>query len=128
MHIKLVMISRKPIGVQCFCLYYEINGQTTVNNNLLKMGNGFYASPSSGQAYSDRQLITNLSFELNFFFVCHMMFPYEDSKTVSVCLSVHREYKSPWLRQYRSYISNWYINGKSLHEYYSMETQKFDFF
>ena len=27
---------------------------------------------------------------------------------VSVC----RETKSPWLRQYQSYISNWYINGK----------------
>ena len=27
---------------------------------------------------------------------------------VSVC----REAKSPWLRQYQSYISNWYINGK----------------
>ena len=40
------------------------------------------------------------------------MFPYEDSKTVSVRLSVPREKKSPWLRQYQSYISNWYINGK----------------
>ena len=34
----------------------------------------------------------------------------------SVCLSVHlsvpREKKSPWLCQYQSYISNWYINGK----------------
>ena len=27
---------------------------------------------------------------------------------VSVC----REKKSPWLRQYQSYISNWYVNGK----------------
>ena len=27
---------------------------------------------------------------------------------VSVC----REQKSPWLRQYQSYISNWYVNGK----------------
>ena len=27
---------------------------------------------------------------------------------VTVC----RETKSPWLRQYQSYISNWYINGK----------------
>ena len=54
-----------------------------------------------------------LSFELKFF--CADMFPYEDSKTVSVCLSVHlsvpREKKLPWLRQYQSYISNWYING-----------------
>ena len=27
---------------------------------------------------------------------------------VSVC----REKKTPWLRQYQSYISNWYVNGK----------------
>ena len=27
-------------------------------------------------------------------------------------LSVHREKKSPWLRQYQSYICNWYVNGK----------------
>ena len=27
-------------------------------------------------------------------------------------VSVRREKKSPWLRQYQSYISNWYINGK----------------
>ena len=25
---------------------------------------------------------------------------------------VCREKKSPWLRQYQSYISNWYVNGK----------------
>ena len=29
-----------------------------------------------------------------------------------VCLSVPLEKKSPWFRQYQSYISNWYINGK----------------
>ena len=27
-------------------------------------------------------------------------------------VSVRRETKSPWLRQYQSYISNWYVNGK----------------
>ena len=27
-------------------------------------------------------------------------------------VSVRREMKSPWLCQYQSYISNWYINGK----------------
>ena len=27
-------------------------------------------------------------------------------------VSVRREKKSPWLRQYQSYISNWYVNGK----------------
>ena len=41
------------------------------------------------------------------------MHPYENSKIVFVCLSVPREMKSPWLRQYQSYISNWYINEKA---------------
>ena len=27
-------------------------------------------------------------------------------------VSVRREKKSPWLCQYQSYISNWYVNGK----------------
>ena len=27
-------------------------------------------------------------------------------------VSVRRETKSPYLRQYQSYISNWYVNGK----------------
>ena len=35
-----------------------------------------------------------------------------------------RETKSPWLRQYQSYISNWYVNGKVC----NMRTKKFDFF
>ena len=37
--------------------------------------------------------------------------------------------KSPWLRQYQSYIINWHVNErKGLHEYYNMGTKKFDFF
>ena len=46
------------------------------------------------------------------------MFPYEHSKTVSVRLSIPRvsvlllEKNLSWLRQYQSYISNLYINGK----------------
>ena len=43
------------------------------------------------------------------------MFPCEDSKTVSVCPSVcpHPEKRYHHrLRQYQSYINNWYINGK----------------
>ena len=57
------------------------------------------------------------------------MFPYEYSKTVS-CLSVPREMKLPYLHQYQSYISKWYIihQCKSLHKYLSMDTQKYDFF
>ena len=43
----------------------------------------YYASLSSGDAYSDRQLTLNL--ELWVEFLCADMFPYEDSKTMSVC-------------------------------------------
>ena len=56
------------------------------------------------------------------------MFPYEDSKSVSVWLSAPREKKSPWPCQYQFYISNWFINRKVFTSSYSMETQKFDFF
>ena len=42
---------------------------------------------------------------------------------VSVC----REKKSPWLCQYQSYISNWYVNRK-VFEYYNMETKNLIFF
>ena len=69
-----------------------------------------YASPSSGDAYRNRQLTPNFKLK----FLCVDMFPCEDSKIVSVCpsifpsvhLSVPREKKSPYLRQYQSYISN----------------------
>ena len=138
---------------------------------LMKLQCVYYASPTSGEAYRDRRLTTN--FELWVEIFCADMFPCEDSKTVSVCLSVHLypekrnhpgfvnisptlvidtsmerpsrvlhhgnpemwnffqkvrnwlnwilsvhrvsvcwEKKSPWLRQYQSYISNWYVNGK----------------
>ena len=60
--------------------------------------------------------------------LCAHMFPYEDSKSVSVWLSAPREKKSPWPRQYQFYISNWCINRKVFTSSYSMETQKFDFF
>ena len=44
-------------------------------------------------------------------------------------LSIPREKKSPSLCQYQSYIGNWYNNGNVfMSSYYSMETQKFDFF
>ena len=54
-----------------------------------------YASPTSGEAYRDRQLTTN--FELWVEIFCVDMFPYEDSKTVSVRLSAPREKKSSFL-------------------------------
>ena len=67
-----------------------------------------YASPSSGEAYRDRRLTTNFELWVEFFCVptCfHVRIP-------KPCLSVPRKNKSSWLRQYQSYIGNWYINGK----------------
>ena len=67
-----------------------------------------FASSSSGVAFSDRQLIPNFELRVEIFCVptCfHVRIP-------KSCLSVPREKKSPWLHQYQSYISNWYINGK----------------
>ena len=76
----------------------------------------FYASPTSGEAYRDWQLTTNFEFWVEIFCVptCfHVRIPKLClSVRLSVHLSVPREKKSPWLRQYQSYISNWYINGK----------------
>ena len=74
-----------------------------------------YASPSSREAYRDRQLTTN--FELKFFVCRHVsMWGFQNRVCLSIRLSAHlsvpREKKSPWLRQYQSYISNWYIYGK----------------
>ena len=43
-----------------------------------------HASPSSGEAFKDRRLTTNFELWVDFF-LCADMFPYEDSKTVSVC-------------------------------------------
>ena len=67
-----------------------------------------YASPTSGEAYRNRRLTTNFVLWVEIFCVptCfHMRIP-------KPCLSAPREKKSPYLRQYQSYISNWYINGK----------------
>ena len=53
------------------------------------------------------------------------------TKLNSVCTPSFRmpRKKSLWLRQYQSYISNWYINGKVFTSTnYNMGTKKFDFF
>ena len=44
-----------------------------------------YASPSSREAYRNRQLTTKILI-LKWNFLCADMFPYEDSKNVSICL------------------------------------------
>ena len=36
--------------------------------------------------------------------------------------------KSPWLRQYQSYMSNWYVNGKVFTSTTTWEPKKYDFF
>ena len=89
-------------------------------------GRHIYASPSFGEAYRDRRLTNNFEFWVEIFFV--HTFPYEDSKTVSVHLSVPREKKSPWLRQYQSYIGNWYINGKVFTSTTAWKPQNLNFF
>ena len=56
----------------------------------------------------DSKLII-LSFELRVFVCRHVSIWGFQNR---VCLSVPREKKSLCLRQYQSYINNWYINGK----------------
>ena len=104
------------------CIIYncmtDIDGTRIIS--FLKSSQAHYASPSSGEAYRDRQLTTNFEFWVEIFCVptCfHMRIPkpclsVRLSVRPSVHLSVPREKKLPWLRQYQSYISNWYINGK----------------
>ena len=78
-----------------------------------------------------------MSFELKFF-VCRYVsiWGFQNrvclSVRLSVCPSVHlsvpREKKSPWLRQYQSYISDWYINGKVFTSTKTWKLKKFILF
>ena len=43
-------------------------------------------------------------------------------------LTCAKELKSPWLRQYQSYISNWYINGKVFTSTTAWKTKNLNFF
>ena len=83
-----------------------------------------------GSIICDQQLTLNFGNWVEFFCVptwFHMRISKSClSVCLSICLSVPREKKSPLLRQYQSYSSNWCIHN--LHEYYSMKTLKFDFF
>ena len=93
----------------------------------------YYASPSSGEAYRDRRLTTNFEFWVEIFACRHVsMWGFQNRVCLSVRLSVHlsvpREKKSPYLRQYQSYISNWYINGKAFTSSTPWKQKKFDFF
>ena len=65
-----------------------------------------YDSPTSGEAYRDRQLTTNFEFSVEIFCVLtcfHVRIP---KPCLSVHLSIPREKKSPKLRQYHLYVSN----------------------
>ena len=88
-----------------------------------------YASPSSGEAYRDRQLTTNFELWVEKFFVHRhaTIWGFQNP----VCLSVPREQKSPELRQYQSYISNnlnWYINGKVFTSTTPLKPKNLNFF
>ena len=50
------------------------------------------------------------------------------SVRLSVHLSVPREKKSPYVRQYQSYIINWYINGKAFTSSTPWKQKKLNFF
>ena len=88
---------------------------------------GHYASPSSGEAYRDRRVTTNFELWVEIFCVptCfHMRIP-------KPCLSVC---PYPEKRNHHSFVNispTLVIDTsmeRSSHEYYTMETQKFDFF
>ena len=76
-----------------------------------------YGSPSSREACRDRQLTPNFEPLVEKFFVCRHV---SNVRTPKPCLSVcpyTEKRKSPWLRQYQSYICNSYINGKVFTSY-----------
>ena len=90
-----------------------------------------YASPPSAEAYRDRRLTTNFELWVEIFF-CADLFPYEDSKTVSVCPSVS---PYPEKRRHHSFvnISPTLVIDTSMEKsswvlYYTMEVQQFEFF
>ena len=116
--IRFRIIGRKPKNIHSNIEYWsKFNVLDTIGfgwtcSTKYKLMKSFlfnYASSSSGDAYRDRQVTPNFELWVEIF-LCADMFPCEDSKTVSVC--PYPEKKSPYFRQYQSYISNWYINGK----------------
>ena len=123
-----ILMPKMVLGMQCVWCACSLLAAYACNYSN-------YAFPSSGEAYRDQQLTTNFG-ALSWNFLCADMFPYEDSKTLSVrpsvrpsvCLSVPREKKSPWLRQYQSYISNSYINGKVITSTTTCKPKIFIFF
>ena len=88
-----------------------------------------YASPTSGEAYRDRRLTTNFEFWVEIFCVptCfHVRIP-------KPCLSVRPSVRTPRkdiiIASSISVLHWWLMHQwKGLHEYYTMETRKFEFF
>ena len=80
-----------------------------------------YASPSSGEAYK-------FEFWVEFFCVPTCFYIRIPKPCLTVHLSVPREKKSHWLRQYQSYISNSYINGKVFKSTTPWKPKKLNFF
>ena len=76
-------------------------------------------------AYSNRQLIPNFELCVEIFVCRHVsMWGFRNR----VCPSVPRGKKSLWLRQYQSYINNWYINEKVFTSTTAWEPKKLIFF
>ena len=92
-----------------------------------------YAFSSSGDAYSDRQLIPNFELWVKIFCVLTCFYVRITKPVLAVCPSV-RQYpekrKRPgFVNISPTQVPNWYINGKVFTSTsYSMETQKFDIF
>ena len=94
--------------------------------DLIITYNSDYASPSSGEACRDRQLTTNFELRVEIFCVADMfLFDYKTEDS----LSVPREKKSPWLRQYSPTLAiDTYINGKVFTSTTAWKPKKFEFF
>ena len=98
-----------------------------------QMLHSYYASPSSARHIGIDRWPLILNFELKFF-VCRHVSTWGFQNRVSlfvrpsVCLSAPREKKPSWLRQYQSYISNWYINGKVFTSTTTWKPKNFNFF
>ena len=71
----------------------------------------------------DQQLTTN--FELWVEILCADMFPYEDSKTPSVCPYPEKINHNSFVNNSPTLVID--TSMKGLHEYYNMETPKLDF-
>ena len=119
-NIKIWFKKNRNWILTCFFLSSKLNFDLCHWDEVIQLGLNMHLYGDIGDASSSLRGSTS-SFELKFFVCRHVSIwgfqnPVCLSVCPSVCLSVHlsipREKKLPWLRQYQSYISNWYINGK----------------